>query len=50
MLQDALNHVRLAALDEADDLHLAATLRAFQRIDFVDALDEHGPNGRGFQI
>ncbi len=35
----------LATFNEADDLHLATAARAYQRIDFVDSLDQYGPRG-----
>jgi hypothetical protein len=31
----------LVTFNEADDLHLATSARAYQRIDFVDPLDQH---------
>ena len=37
--EDSLDHIRLAPLDEADDLEPAAALRALQWIDFIHALD-----------
>ncbi len=43
--EDPLDHVTLATLDEGNDLHLPATARALQRVDFVHPLDEHGPGG-----
>ena len=46
--EGSLDHVRLATLDEADDLHLATTARRTgQRINFVHELDEHRPSGNG---
>ncbi|MDE0938248.1 MAG: hypothetical protein OSA89_20260 [Mariniblastus sp.] len=40
-----LDHFCLATFNEADDLHLATAARAYQRIDFVDSLDQYGPRG-----
>ena len=40
-----LDHCCLATFNEADDLHLATAARAYQRIDFVDSLDQFGPRG-----
>ena len=57
VLQNPLNHVGLIPFDETDDLRRATALGAFQQIDFVDALDEDGPNafgagksGRGYSL
>ncbi len=47
MSKDALDHVHLATLDEADDLHLPTTTQTRQRIHLVHALDEHRPSGNG---
>ena len=41
MLQNMADHRRL--VDEADDLHLAAALRAFKGIDLPDLLDALAP-------
>ena len=41
--ENLLDHVALAAPDEADDLHLTATIRALQRVNFIHAFDEHRP-------
>src|SRR3990167_7131570 len=41
MTQDFLNNRRF--LNEGDNLHLAATFRANERIDFVNLLDQGGP-------
>lgn len=43
VLQDLLDQIRLVGLDEGDDLHGAATVRAQQWSDLVDAFDEHRP-------
>ena len=45
--QNALDHVCLATLDEADDLHLSTTGRTRQWIHFVHTLDQHRPSGNG---
>ena len=45
--EDALDYVRLATLDEADDLHLSTTTRTRQRIHFVHTLVQHRPSGNG---
>ncbi len=47
MPQNALDHVRLATLDEADDLHPSTTGRTRQWIHFVHTLDQHRPSGNG---
>ncbi len=38
--ESLLNHIALAALNEADEFHLTAAARALQRVDFVHPLDE----------
>ena len=43
MLEDFADDIVLAGFDEGDDFHGAAALGAAQRIDLIDALDEHGP-------
>ena len=43
MLENFANQVVLSGLDERADLHGAAALGAAERIDLVDAFDEHRP-------
>jgi len=44
--ENLLDHIALATLDEADDLHLSAATRALQWVDFIDTLDEPRPRGK----
>jgi len=43
--ENALDDFLLSALDEADDLHPAAAVRALQGVDLVDPFDQHRPGG-----
>jgi hypothetical protein len=43
VLQYCFDHVCLWRFDERHHLHLAATLRTTQGVDFVDSLNQHGP-------
>jgi len=45
MPKNFFDHRALVSLDETDYFHLAAALGTFQRINFVDSLDQHGPRG-----
>ena len=47
MLEDLLDHLALRRLAERHHLHRPAALRAGQRINLVDPLDEHGPGLAG---
>ena len=47
MLEDFADNGLLVSLDEGDDFHGAAALRATERVGLVNALDEHGPAASG---
>ena len=47
VLEDFADGIALAGLDEDDDFHGSAALRAEERVGVVDAFDEHGPAAAG---
>lgn len=47
MLEDFADHLILPSFNEGNDLHRAAAFGTYQRIDMIDALNEHGPAAAG---
>ena len=50
VLKDLADDIILTGFDERDDFHSAAALRAGQRIDLINPLDEHGPAAAGLAV
>ncbi len=48
--KNLLNNAGLLVVDNRDDLHIPATLRADERINFENQLDQHRPGRHGFGV